>query len=89
MAKGTSGTRLQVDGAAAVGAVHLLHAFAQVLNLYGREGANEIFFFEEIKEADVVAVLAGALPVDKVHIAAHVVRQRKPGAAVRAHEAVG
>lgn len=89
MAKGTSGICLQVDGAAAVGAVHLLHAFAQALNLRGRKGANKIFFLEEIKEADEVAVLAGALPVDEAHIAAHVVRQCKPGAAVRAHEAVG
>lgn len=89
MAIGTSGARLQVDGTAAIGTVHLLHRFAQMPNFRRRKRANKILFFQEIKEADVVAVLAGALPVNKVYIAGHIVRQGKAGAAVRAHEPVG
>ena len=69
--------------------MHFLYGFTQAPKLHRRKRANEILFFQEIEEADVVPVLAGALPVDEMHIAAHVVRQGEAGAAVWAHEPIG
>ena len=89
MAKGTRGAGLQVHGGAAVGAVYFLNGFPQMLNLQGRERTNEVLFLKKIKKADEVAVLTGALPVDKAHVASHVVGQREFRAAARTHEPIG
>lgn len=69
--------------------MHFLNGFAEVLNFLWGERTNEVLLFEEVKKADEVSVLDRALPVDEAHVAGHVVRQRKSGAAARAHEPVG
>lgn len=79
----------EIHGGAATRALHGLNAFAQLLNFRRRKGADEILFLEKFQERDEVPVLAGAMPVNKVHTPRHVVCERHLGAARGAGKHLG
>jgi hypothetical protein len=77
---------LQVDRRAAVGAMDRLHPFSQLVDLRRFEVSNDVFFAEELKERDEVAIVSRAakvvepgasLDVEGIHESLSAARARK------------
>ena len=87
----TIGARIvgcEVDGRAAMRAIHRLNILSQLLDLFVRQWLDKFLFLEELEKGDEVAVVAAAPPIGEGHVSLHVVRKVEDRGAARTAERV-
>ncbi len=73
----TGRSSCEIDWRPTIGAAHGLDILSQLLDLLGRERADEVLFFQEFEKPDESSVLLVASPVTEARASLQIVRRQQ------------